>query len=214
MHLTVGDTDGPDESIPTRQSLLSRLKDAGDQESWSAFFDTYWKLIYRAAVRAGLNHAEAQDVVQETISTVCRKMPGFSYDPAKGSFKAWLLRQTSWRISDQFRKRIPVRSSRRKLDDSTRTATVDRIPDSAVPALEQLWDREWEKALLEAAMQRVKKKADPRHWQIFDLCARKEWDVSRVAGNLEISRARVYLVKHRIGRLVKKELEYLRTKPL
>lgn len=36
-----------EDSIPTRKSLLGRLKDWEDQESWHVFFDTYWKLIYR-----------------------------------------------------------------------------------------------------------------------------------------------------------------------
>src|SRR5580658_10178103 len=53
--------------IPTRRSLLSRLKNWNDNESWKTFFDTYWRLIYNTAVRAGLNDAEAQDVVQDTI---------------------------------------------------------------------------------------------------------------------------------------------------
>jgi hypothetical protein len=46
------------EFIPTRQSLLSRLKDWNDKESWEAFFDTYWKLIYNAAIKAGLTDAD------------------------------------------------------------------------------------------------------------------------------------------------------------
>ena len=50
---------GPDDFIPTRHSLLSRLKDWDDQESWREFFNTYWKLIYSAAIKAGLTHAEA-----------------------------------------------------------------------------------------------------------------------------------------------------------
>src|SRR5262245_37419305 len=50
-------------SIPTRQSLLVRLKDWDDSTSWKDFFDTYWKLIYGVARKAGLTDAEAQDVV-------------------------------------------------------------------------------------------------------------------------------------------------------
>jgi hypothetical protein len=51
------------DSIPTRQSLLARLKDWGDQESWREFFDTYWRLIHATALKAGLNEAEAQEVM-------------------------------------------------------------------------------------------------------------------------------------------------------
>ncbi len=94
-----------DDLLPTRRTLLSRLRDAGDQESWHEFFETYWRLIYRAAIHGGLHHAEAEDVVQETVLTVCRRIGQFRYDPAKGSFKGWLLQTTKWRIQDAWRSR-------------------------------------------------------------------------------------------------------------
>jgi len=70
--------------LPTRRSLLSRIRDWDDQESWRRFFDTYWRLIYNTAVKAGLSDAEAQDVVQETILTVAKKIKEFHYDPTVG----------------------------------------------------------------------------------------------------------------------------------
>src|SRR5712692_9813138 len=94
-----------DDSIPTRKSLLIRLKDWDDQKSWQEFFDIYWKLIHAVAIQAGLNEAEAQDVVQETVISVAKKMGEFKTDPAFGSFKSWLLVITRRRIADQFRKR-------------------------------------------------------------------------------------------------------------
>src|SRR5258708_28438322 len=92
--------------IPTRHSLLDGLKNWGDQTSWQDFFDTYWRLIYNVAVKAGLTDTEAQEVVQETVIAVARKIPEFKADPAHGSFSAWLMHTTRWRIADQFRKRI------------------------------------------------------------------------------------------------------------
>jgi RNA polymerase sigma-70 factor (ECF subfamily) len=91
-------------SIPTRQSLLVRLKDCDDQESWREFFDTYWRLIHVAALKAGLNDVEAQEVVQEVMIAVAKKMPGFTYEPGKDSLKGWLLAVTRWKVGDQFRK--------------------------------------------------------------------------------------------------------------
>jgi RNA polymerase sigma-70 factor (ECF subfamily) len=76
-----------EEFIPTRQSLLSRLRNWDDRESWREFFDTYGELIYALARKAGLSNAESQDVVQETLISVAKEMPGFKYDPALGSFK-------------------------------------------------------------------------------------------------------------------------------
>src|SRR6266511_1622694 len=96
-----------DELIPTRQSLLSRLKNSEDQTSWQDFFDTYWKLIYGVAIKAGLTDAEAQDAVQETVLAVSKHIGQFKYDPAKCSFKTWLLLLTRQRIARQFQKRPP-----------------------------------------------------------------------------------------------------------
>src|SRR5438876_1995300 len=94
----------PDELIPTRWSLLHRLKDLDDQQSWRQFFDLYWRLIYGVAIKAGLRDAEAQEAVQETIIAVARNMPEFQADPQAGSFKGYLLTITRRRIADQFRK--------------------------------------------------------------------------------------------------------------
>ncbi len=61
-------SDPIDEFLPTRLSLLGRLKDWGDQQSWQDFFDIYHRLIHSVALKAGLSPTEAQDVVQEAVS--------------------------------------------------------------------------------------------------------------------------------------------------
>jgi RNA polymerase sigma factor (sigma-70 family) len=214
MEASVAESTKSNESvdlIPTRQSLLSRLKDWSDQEGWKDFFDTYWKLIYCTAVKAGLNDAEAQDVVQETVISVMKSMPEFQYDRQKASFKGWLLQLTSWRIRDQLRKRgrfaqnVPLGSSAGEFP-------IQDIADPNTPTLELNWDKEWEQNLLEAAIERVKRKVDAKHYQIFDLLVVKGWSVLEVARTMKVNPGRVYLIKHRISKLIKKEIAYLQAK--
>lgn len=200
--------------LPTRQSLLSRLKDWRDQDSWKEFFDTYWKLIYSAALRAGLTDAEAQDVVQETVISVSKSMAASAYDPSKSSFKTWLMRLTGWRILGQLKKRLPAHRSSGPKTSTSETDTVERIPDESIPSLQAVWDEEWESNLFEAAIRRVKAKADPKQYQVFDLYARKNWPVGKVARDMRITRASVYVAKHRITNLIKKEIARLSTKPI
>jgi RNA polymerase sigma factor (sigma-70 family) len=203
------------ELIPTRQSLLSRLKDWQDQESWKVFFDTYWRLIYNAAVKAGLTDAEAQDVVQETVISVFKSMPKFNYDAGKGSFKTWLLQLTGWRITDQLRKRQRGVDQRKPAPrTSTKTATIERVADPVGLELEATWNQEWERNLMAAAVERVKRKVDPKQYQVFDLCVVRKWPPARVARALKVNRGWVYLVKHRINNLIKKEIAQLQAKPL
>src|SRR5580765_7675735 len=124
----------PKEFIPTRLSLLSRLKEWDDQESWRVFFNTYWKLIYNAAIRAGLSDAEAQDVVQETIIAVSKNI--LVYDAAKGSFKNFLMQQTRWRIVGQLRKRMPIELVSRSRDTATGTSVIEQIADESAAPLD------------------------------------------------------------------------------
>src|SRR5205823_2662082 len=140
--------------------------------------------------------------------------PAFVYDPTKGSFKTWLMRQTNWRILGQLRKRMPIQVSRFPGNISGDTSTIESIPDPAQPPLETLWDEEWERNLIEAAMHRVKSRVDGKQYQIFDLCVRQKWPVAKIAKDLKVNPARVYLAKHRVGKLIKKEIAQLRTKPL
>lgn len=111
--------ENPDELIPTRWSLVERLKDASDQQSWREFFETYRRLILGVALKSGLTEAEAEEVLQETVISVAERMPVFKADPAAGSFKSWLLLVTRRRIADQFRKRPPEFESLARPTDQT-----------------------------------------------------------------------------------------------
>jgi RNA polymerase sigma factor (sigma-70 family) len=199
-----------DELIPTRASLIARLKNWQDQASWQDFFDSYWKLIYGVARKTGISDAEAQDVVQETMASVAKQMPTFQYDPAIGSFKAWLLKLTRWRIVDQIRKRLPRASHGPSPDGSaTDTGTFDQVIDPESVALDDLWNAEWETNLLEAAKANVKRKIDPAKYQVFDFYVNKGWQAEKVAERFGLSVDQVYLAKHRVTEMLKAEVRRL-----
>lgn len=198
-----------DELIPTRTTLLERLKDWRDASSWQEFFDTYWKLIYSVAVKSGLKDAEAKDVVQETMISVAKHIPVFKYDRNLGSFKLWLLNMTRWRISDQFRKRESLVVPMFQEETTPGTEWLEQFADPASANLEQLWEKEWEKTLLDAALTKVKRTLEPEKYQIFDFYVNKEWPPEKVAKTFSISVDQVYLAKHRITELLKHEIERL-----
>ena len=200
-----------EDSISTRYSLLSRMQDLGDQDSWKDFFDTYWRLIYSFAIKSGLTDAEAQDVVQETVISVSKDIQKFKRDRALGSFKGWLRNIIRWRIADQLRKRTRASWG----DDSKTGADLPRpdvaeIPDPAGEAVaESVWEDEWQANLLKAAMETIKPRVKEEHYQIFDLYVIKQWPVRNVARALGVNVGLVYLVKYRISALLKKEIRRL-----
>jgi RNA polymerase sigma-70 factor (ECF subfamily) len=204
-----------DELLPTRRSLLDRLRDWQDQESWREFFDTYWRFIYSVAIKSGLSDQEAEEVVQETVLSVAKKMPEFVYDPARCSFKGWLMRVTRLRILDQLRRRQPAFSQFPAGGaDSRQTATVDRVPDPASLEPDAAWDEEWERNLVGAALERLRLRVRPEHYQIFHLCAVKGLGPREVARMLQTSIGQVYLVRHRLAKEVRREVQRLKDKPV
>lgn len=203
----------------TRMSLIERLGDWEDQRSWDDFYQTYWRLIYSVSVKSGLSPDEAFDVVQETVLSVAKQWKkGQQYDPAKGSFKTWLMNITRWRISDQFRKKQRNPAAMNQAGgtpdgdgDNRRTATIERMQgEDGEEVLERLWENEWMYNLSEVAIERVKKIVAPKQFQIFHAYVIKEWDVSRVKKELGVSQSQVYLAKHRVGSLLRKEVESLK----
>ncbi len=194
----------------TRRSLIERLENWEDQKTWDEFYKTYWRLIYSVATRAGLRSEEAFDVVQETILSIAKQSKHKKYDPDAGSFKSWLMNMTRWRITDQFRKRAKdTAAAHDGTDDERRTAELERIADPDPSPLDQYWDEEWQRNLAETAMTKVKGRVSPKQFQIFDCYVIKGWPVKRVMTDLGVSMAQVYLAKHRVGGLIKKEVEGL-----
>ena len=200
-----------DEFLRTRESLLVRLKSWDDQASWADFFHSYWRLIYGAALKAGLNDAQAQDVVQDTIVVVAKKMKDFTYDRAIDSFKGWLLYLTRKRIALEYRRKALARVASESTDW---TLEADDLPDPAGFDLQSVWEQEWERNLWEAAITRVKKEVNVKQFQMFDLYTIQEKSAQEVARQLNVPVAQVYLAKHRVSSLLKKELTRLRNQIL
>jgi RNA polymerase sigma-70 factor (ECF subfamily) len=203
----------PEDLIPTRGSLLSRLKDWRDNESWRDFFDTYWRLIYNFSLRSGLSHEEAQEVVQETVVAVAKSIGKFHYDPKVCRFKTWLLGVTRSKIANQLarRARQPAAANLTP-DDSGSTPLLQRLPDAQAGQLEQAWDVEWQKNLMEAAIHRVKRRVSIEQYQMFDLFVLKQWPACDVAKTLGVTIGHVYVAKHRVSKLIRKEVEALEAK--
>ena len=194
----------------TRKSLIARLENWEDQRTWDEFYQIYWRLIYSVAIKAGLRQDEAFDCVQETILSIAKQSKKKLYDPAQGSFKTWLMNMTRWRINDQFRKR--KKDTAMVVNDwenDRKTAIIDRVEDPAGDVLSRLWNIEWKKNVADAALARVKTMVSPKQYQIFDCYVIKQWDARKVQEKLNVSMAQVYLAKHRVGSVLKRELAKL-----
>jgi RNA polymerase sigma factor (sigma-70 family) len=189
-------------TVHTRASLLQGIQ-AGDEDRWHEFHRLYGPVIRGFALKAGLNETEADEVVQETCIGLAKNVGEFQYDPKKCRFKTWLLNLASWRVKNQLAKR-------NRWDDRIQTSTIDRAADPK--NLDEIWDEEWRGNLLKTAIEKIRAQFSAAQFQIFDLNVLKEWPARDVAKSLGVSRASVYLAKHRISAALKKEIARLEKK--
>lgn len=192
----------------TRRSLILKLADWKDQRSWEEFYRTYWRLIHSVAIKAGLSDQEAWDVVQETVLTIAKQARKNAYDPSKGSFKTWLWNVTRWRINDQFRHRRKDTAASAESDQGDPTP-LDMVPDVGNSSFDKIWDKEWQDNIMKAALERVKIKVAPKQFQIYYYNVINRMKASEVQKKLGVSLTQVYLAKHRVGSLLRKEIKYI-----
>jgi RNA polymerase sigma factor (sigma-70 family) len=210
MIMTLDDTAS---SLHTRPSLLFKLRNWSDEESWTEFYRLYYTFVFGFARRSGLSHADAEDVTQDVFKRVAETIHEFESNPARGTFRGWLLNLTRWRIADKFR---AVRPHEKQLptfvpfDAADRTATVERLPDELLGAAsEKVCEEEWQRTLLDAALRRLAQRAPARHFQIFDLYSNQDWPVLRISRELGVSIATVYVINHRLTKQLKAEVAKL-----
>ncbi len=193
-------------SLHTRPSLLLRVRDWADASSWEEFYRLYRKLVYGLARRSGLAHADAEDVCQEVFQRLAQTIHRFEADPNRGSFRGWVMNLTRWRIADRF----AARAADRRAEPGATALPAPDLDQLPAPAeIEEAWNREWQEHALATALERLARRTKPRHFQVFDLYIRQHWPVLRVASELGVNPASVYLIGHRLTQQLKLEVARL-----
>ena len=88
---------------------------------------------------------------------------------------------------------------------------VARVPDPSSANFEAVWDDEWRKNLVGAALERVKRRVKPQQYQLFELYTLKEWPVDRITAMFRVTTGQVYRARFRVGNLLKIEIQRLQT---
>ena len=172
------------------------------------FFDLYHPLICRRVRYRGLPDDVAEDVVMEIVEGVARRLPDFIYDPKRCRFKTWLFRIVENRVADHFRRR--ARALPRLESDPGEEALIEDVADPASLEPDQKWDEEWEANLAQAALERVRRRANPRYLQIYLYNEIEGHTVRETASHLQTTENDVSVAKHRIKELLREEGERLK----
>src|SRR5262245_9356632 len=74
----------------TSLSLLDRIRDPADGEAWTRLTRVYTGLLRAWFAAAGLQPADQDDLTQNALVIVLRRVPEFAHSGRPGGFRAWL----------------------------------------------------------------------------------------------------------------------------
>lgn len=182
------------DALPTRQTLLLRLRDQQDHASWEEFAEVYCPLLYSYCLRRGISPEDTADIVQEVMRSVSIAMPGFAYDQKKGSFKGWLFTALRNAVGKHFKTQAALPKM------TSETSVLQKIEDRPSAEEESKWERDYQVRLLSWAMEQVKPEFGDRVWEAFERTAIRGESPEAAAAKIGMTKNALGVARHRVLR--------------
>ena len=190
----------PMDEFQTRSTLLARVRDRSDAESWREFYEYYQPLLLRYLRRLGLKEHAADDVIQDVFARLLRTLPDFTLGSKPGRFRGYLWKVTFSVLVDQARQ---VKAQRQAEEEWVRR--FRDADESESRKVEAEWDQVESQHRLELAMQRVRAVTAPRPWACFEQRLLRDRPAAAIAAELDITANAVFVYASRVLKAVRKE---------
>ncbi|MCA9214332.1 MAG: sigma-70 family RNA polymerase sigma factor [Planctomycetales bacterium] len=176
----------------TNYSLIDRVKDTGDGDSWLEFLEIYQPVVYRMARRRSLQDADAQDVMQQVFSSIARSIDRWTADENQPPFRAWLTTIA--------RNTITTALTRKPRDRATGSTSVADalLHEPAANELEAELEMEARREIVLRAAELVRPEFTKQSWDIFWKTAMEEIPAKEVAQQTGRSVGAIYVARHRV----------------
>ena len=173
--------------METSLTWLGRLTGDATEGDWRRLLEVYGPLLRDWLARSGVSAADHDDLVQEVVIAVVRRVGEFDRR-GPGAFRAWLRGILANRVRDYFRGR------------ARRPATGDGLEKLTDPAsgLSRLWDREHNEYVAARALGRVRVDFSETTWEAFTRQVLEGRPARDVAAELGISRNAALIAKSRV----------------
>ena len=181
----------------TRSSLLDRVRDFDNTSSWVEFDRLYRPLLMHYARGRGLGATDAEEVAQQCLEVIVRRISGFR---KRSSFRSWLRRIVANKVKKHFRER-------KKWSTTGADALADAVGTEEAP--DAAWDRQWELAHLAYCMDDLRSEFAEHTVRAFQLYAIQEMPVAEIASLLSVTPNQIYVAKSRVTRRIKERFSEL-----
>jgi len=178
----------------TRVTLLQKLRQHPDEESWREFVRLYRPLIMSYAARFGADRHETEDIAQEALGIVARRIGSFERYNHPGSFRAWLRKVTASKV----RRLFAVKARRPMTFGGSTGLRLAASWPSPYDNQDAIWNEEWAKRQLQVAMTRAREEVQPKTWRAFEMYVLEGRNAEDTAREMNMRPGMVYVCKSRV----------------
>ena len=187
----------------TRVSLLERLRDPQDEEAWHEFVQLYTPVIFRTARAAGVQTADAEEVVQQVLVSVVKALAERPHDRSRAKFRTWLGVVSKNATISLLRKTRPDRGS----DDSAQHKSLQQVEDRAGNEAIAKLEQDYKRQLFLSIASDVERQFAADTWQAFWLTTVEGQPIEEVATKLGKQAGSVYAARSRVMRKIREKVE-------
>ena len=190
-----------DESL-TRETLIRRVRRQRDQQAWGEFVHYYQGYVYGIGRRMGLNHHDAEEIVQTVMLKCWQKLPEFEYDQRKGRFRGWLCTVAGNEVKMLLRRRSHGLD---RLTPDQHAEVQGYLRQVDANPTDQLIEREWVTYITTLAWQGIQGEVSEKERQAFEMISKGQ-AVEVVAQALALTTSSVYVYKKRVQDRLRAEI--------
>jgi RNA polymerase sigma-70 factor (ECF subfamily) len=185
----------------TSISLLERLQQGPNDTAWLRMVDLYTPLIRGWLRRYALADQDVDDVVQDVLAVVVRRLPEFHKKAQVGAFRKWLRTITVNCLRELWRAQRYRPSAS---GDAEFAKVLDQLEDPE-SALSKIWDREHDQFVTRHLLDKIRPRFEDKTWQAFQRVALEGAPVDVVARELDMTANAVFIAKSRVVHALRQE---------
>ena len=189
---------------PTRHTLLLRVINNKDEKSWEEFVFYYKKFIYLLTRRLGLGHHDGEEIVQQVLTQLWKKLPDFEYKSGS-RFRSFLYTMT-YNFVMNFHNKSQSEQKRIEKAIDLEAWNPEVSPKNE---LSSRIEKEWKKYLSNLAFENVKEKFSENVIRVFEQ-TNKGVPVSQISEEEGMPSNTVYVYTNRVTKKLKEEISRLK----
>lgn len=193
----------------TDQPLVAAASDPDNTAAWNDLYAKYRGPLLRLCHRSGLSPVEGEEVVQEVLAKLARRLAKSSFNWEVRSLRGWLSEMSNRAIFDHHR-----RCRRADLTAKAMAAIKEWLPPAFAPESDDGAREQMEAHLWSVCLARVRHAARPDRWQIFEAYALHGDPAAEVARRFNTTGFNVRVIRHRMVARIRREWAQLASCPL